>query len=310
MDYFKILNLNREPFSNSPEPDFFYQPPGQLAVLQQLEIAIRLRRGLNVVMGEVGTGKSTLCRQLVIRLSASEDDRREIETSLIMDPSFSTPREFLNIVSGCFGIAEHADSVSEWKMKEAIKDALFQKGITEKKIVVMIIDEGQKIPFFTLEVIREFLNYETNENKLLQIIIFAQNEFRETLTAVKNFADRVNRYHLLPPLNFRETIGMIEFRLQRAAWPAPAPAFFTKPALWRIYRATGGFPRRIVNLCHHLLLAMIIKDRRQADWFLVQENVAQTSLENFAKRRWTKTDAFLAALLLIVFIIFIFLPID
>ncbi|MBN2686747.1 MAG: AAA family ATPase, partial [Deltaproteobacteria bacterium] len=65
MEYFKILNLIKEPFSNSPEPEFFYDSPQHVNCLQNLEMAIRLRRGLNVIVGEVGTGKTTLCRRLI-----------------------------------------------------------------------------------------------------------------------------------------------------------------------------------------------------------------------------------------------------
>ena len=104
MDYFKILNLNREPFSNSPEPEFFFQSSEHLACLQQLELAIRLRRGLNVVMGDVGTGKTTLCRELILRFAESEEDRNEVETHLLLDPAFSTPREFLATVATTFGL--------------------------------------------------------------------------------------------------------------------------------------------------------------------------------------------------------------
>jgi len=79
---------------------------------------------------------------------------------------------------------------SEWQLKEYIKKYLFRKGVDEKKTVVLIIDEGQKLPEFCMEILREFLNYETNEFKLLQIVIFAQNEFRQILKAHANFADR------------------------------------------------------------------------------------------------------------------------
>jgi general secretion pathway protein A len=217
-------------------------------------------------------------------LSASEADRQEIETSLILDPSFSTPREFLDVVSGGLGIARHGEQKSDWRIKDDIKNTLYQKGLVENKLVVMIIDEGQKIPFFTLEILREFLNFETNENKLLQIVIFAQNEFSETLAGMKNFADRVNRHHRLAPLNFSETRGMINFRLQKAASPARTPAFFTKPALLAIYLATGGFPRRIVTACHHILLAMIIKNQTSANLALVQANIALFSFPEKRKR--------------------------
>ena len=88
MDYFKILNLSREPFSNSPDPDhFFFNSWQHVDCLQKVELAVRLQRGLNVVIGDVGTGKTTLCRRL-IRNFANEIG---IETHLILDPYFSTP---------------------------------------------------------------------------------------------------------------------------------------------------------------------------------------------------------------------------
>ena len=167
---------------------FFYQSSQHLGCLQKLELAIRLHRGLNVVMGNVGTGKTTLCRELLIRFAQSEEDRNEVEIHLLLDPAIGTPREFLAAVATAFGIsAEIGTAESEWQLKEGIKHYLFQKGVDEKKTVVLIIDEGQKLPDFGLEILREFLNYETNEAKLLQIVIFAQNEFEEMLQGASQF---------------------------------------------------------------------------------------------------------------------------
>lgn len=305
MDYFKILNLSREPFSNSPEPELFFQSMGHLDCLQQLELAIRLRRGLNVVMGEVGTGKTTLCRQLILRLAESEKEHPEIETHLLLDPSFSTPREFLATVAASFGIPGAESAESEWQIKEGVKNYLFQKGVDEKKTVLLIIDEGQKLPDFCREILREFLNYETNENKLLQIVIFAQNEFREVLKGHKNFADRVNRLYLLGPLNFKGTRAMIRFRLARAGRPADGARLFTLPALWAVYRATGGYPRKIITLCHQILLAVIIQNRVKADWFLVRATSRRQMPELIRRERWTAMG--FATLLLLAVLAYLFL---
>ena len=95
MDYFKILNMTKEPFSNSPDPAFFFQSQQHVQILQKLELAIRLRRGLNVVVGHVGTGKTTLCRQLIRRF----DGDPKVETHLILDSHMNTPLEFLT--TGC-----------------------------------------------------------------------------------------------------------------------------------------------------------------------------------------------------------------
>jgi len=260
MDYFSILKLNKEPFSNSPDPEFFFQSRQHLNCLQKVELSLRLRRGLNVVIGDVGTGKTTLCRQ-IIRGFANDE---AAETHLILDPHFSSSSEFLATIAEMFEGDKPPSGSNDWQVKEIIKQYIFRKGVDEKKTVILIIDEGQKIPPFCLEILREFLNYETNEYKLLQIVIFAQKEFESTLKAHDNFADRINLYHLLGPLNFEDTRLMIQFRIRQSSEVSPAPVLFTFPALWAIYRSTGGYPRKIINLCHQCILAMIIQNRTKA----------------------------------------------
>jgi general secretion pathway protein A len=268
MDYFKILNLKTEPFSNSPEPGFFYQSDKHLGCLQKLELAVRLRRGLNVVIGDVGTGKTTLCRQLILKFSETEEDKRQIETHLLMDPAFTTSSEFLSTVAMTFGLKE--SEKTEWQIKENIKKYLFVKGVEEGKTVVLIIDEGQKLPDFCLEILREFLNYETNEFKLLQIVIFAQTEFGETLKQKANFSDRINLFYILKPLSFVETRDMVRFRIEKASEGSRPPNLFTFPGLLALYLATGGYPRKIVTLCHQVMLSLIIQNRSKAGWLLVR----------------------------------------
>lgn len=257
MDYFRILNLSKEPFSNSPDPDFFFQSRQHVKCLQKVELSIRLRRGLNVIIGDVGTGKTTLCRRLIRNFSNDE----KVETHLILDPYFSTPSEFLATVAGMFGEKRAEGQTSDWQFKESIKNYLFRRGVDEKKTVVLIIDEGQKLPDFCLEILREFLNYETNDQKLLQIVIFSQEEFQQSIKEHQNFADRINLYHILGPLNFRETRSMIRYRLELASDGEKRPSLFSFWALRVIYKASGGYPRKIVHLCHRVILTLIIQNR-------------------------------------------------
>jgi general secretion pathway protein A len=281
MDYFSILNLNKEPFSNSPDPDYFFHSQQHVSCLQKLELSLRLRRGLNVVIGEVGTGKTTLCRQLIRKFSSDDD----VETHLILDSYFGTPHEFLLTVAGMLTGETLPDSADDFKLKELIKQVLFRKGVDQGMTVVLIIDEGQKLPVFCLELLREFLNFETNEHKLLQIAIFAQKEFQNTLQEHANFADRINLLHLLEPMNFQDTRSMIQFRLNQASRSPKRLPVFTGPALWAIYRATKGYPRKIVNLCHNSILAMIIQNKNRANWFLVRSCI-QRVLGSRPRRSW------------------------
>ncbi|MBW1866186.1 MAG: AAA family ATPase [Deltaproteobacteria bacterium] len=296
MDYFKILNLNREPFSNSPDPEYFFQSRQHLGCLQKVELALRLRRGLNVVIGDIGTGKTTLCRQLIRRFV--NDDA--IETHLILDPAFSTPSEFLLTIAEMFEGDKSQSASNEWQIKEIIKQYLFRKGVDDKKTIILIIDEGQKIPVYGLEILRELLNYETNEFKLLQIVIFAQKEFENTLGEYANFADRINLKHLLGPMNFQDTRLMIQFRLQQSSNATPNLSLFTFPAMWAIYRETGGYPRKIINLCHRSILAMIIQNRSRAGWLLIRSCIGRVAPKGWKK--WGRFAAMALAGFVLVFL--------
>jgi general secretion pathway protein A len=296
MDYFKILNLRKEPFSNSPDPDFFSQSKGHVGCLQKIELSLRLRRGLSVVIGDVGAGKTTLCRQLIRRFAGDE----KVDTHLILDPGFSSPWEFLSAVVEMFGEDLPERRASDRELKEIIKQNLFRRGVDENKTVVLIIDEGQKLSDSCLEILREFLNYETNEYKLLQIVIFAQREFERFLRSHENFADRMNLYHHLYPLNFKEARSMIRFRIERASGGRKVPLFFSYPALWAIYKATGGYPRKIVGLCHRILLNLIIANRRKARWITARscaKMVFPESSKNWHRARMGALSAFLAAVI-------------
>jgi len=299
MEYFTILNLNKEPFSNSPDPDYFFHSQQHVGCLQKLELSLRLKRGLNVVIGDVGTGKTTLCRQLIRKLR--KDDA--IETHLILDPYFSTPHEFLLTVTELLVSDKPDTDEDDYQLKERIKNALFQKGVDDDKTTVLIIDEGQKIPEFCLELMREFLNYETNDYKLLQIAIFAQKEFEKTLEKYDNFTDRINLYHRLEPMSFKDTRNMIQFRLNQSSAVTQKLALFTYPALWAIYRATRGYPRKIVNLCHRSVLAMIIQNKTKANVFLVQ-SCMKRAFEGSSKRSW----ALLSAVIVLVAVAIVLVP--
>jgi general secretion pathway protein A len=266
MEYFSIVNLEREPFSNSPDPEFFYGSHQHLECLQKLELALRLRRGLNVIIGDVGTGKTTLCRQLIRRFAKT----KEFETHLVLDPGFSSTAEFLVTIIEMLTGRRPPEGARDWQMKEMVKNHLFKRGVDEKKTVALIIDEGQKLPGFCLELLREFLNYETNEYKLLQIVIFAQTEFQNTIDHYANFADRINLYHHLKPMSFGDTRAMIRFRLEKSSTNFKDYTYFSLPALIAIYIASRGYPRKIINLCHRCILTMIIQSRPSVDLFLAR----------------------------------------
>lgn len=294
MDYYRVLSLKKEPFSTSPDPAFFFQSRQHVLCLQKLELSVRMRRGLSVVIGEVGTGKTTLCRRLIRGLSSSAD----IETYLILDPYFKNATECLSAVAETFGVPKNKTAETDRSVKESVKKFLFKKGVEDGKTVVLIVDEGQKMPIFFVEILREFLNYETNEAKLLQIVVFAQHEFEHTLNTHPNFADRIAFWYTLKPMGFSDVIRLVNFRVRQAGGDdGEAPALFTLPALWRIYRSSGGYPRKIIHLCHQSLLTMIVQSRSKAGWFQVRASERLTP-SGYGRRRTIFLGGFLMVLVL------------
>ena len=291
MSYFDALGFAREPFPNAPDPDLLYRSPNHLECLRHMEIAVRLRRGLNVVLGEVGTGKSTLCREL--RRLLAED--RNLETHLLDDPYFEDPADFLAAVAGLFGLDAGAMRGDQARLRGAIKAFLARQAADERHIVTLLVDEGQKITGACLELLRELLNFESTSHKLLQIVIFAQTEFEEMLAARPNLEDRVNFHYVLRPLTRRQTRRMVDVRLALCAREGMAPPrLFTRLALRRIFRLTGGYPRKIVRLCHVAMLLAVGHDRRRIDWGLVGR--AAREMQGRAAAGWPRRLALGAAL--------------
>ena len=265
MNYPAFNAAGLDPFSTAPDPDNFYPCQHHLDCLAQLEISVMTRRGLSVIVGEVGTGKTTLCRQLIRMLS----NYQEVETHLVSDPGFEDPDIFLTVIGETLGALQTNQAADIQQKKDIVRNHLLHKNVGEKKGVVLIIDEGQKLYPACLEILREFLNYETKANKLVQIVIFAQKEFKQLLNRHANFADRIDFYHELKPLKFRDTKAMIEYRLSYHQTQDTPRVSFSLPGFWAVFLATRGYPRKIINLCHSCFLTTINQEQEKIDWFLV-----------------------------------------
>lgn len=270
MSYYRILGLEKEPFSSSPDPAFFYESQEHRAALMRLMVEIRLRRGLSIILGDVGTGKTTLSRKLFSLLK----ERDDIIFHIILDPTYDTEQLFLDSLIRTFKLTIGADSPTILDYKEAIKNYLFQKGVEENKTVVLLIDEAQKLNMLSLEILRVLLNYETNEYKLLQLVILSQMELLPQIRQIKNLWDRVNLKYVLNPLDEEETKEMIGFRLKVAGYES-GPEFFTDEAIREIYRYTQGYPRRIAMFCHNALKALVMENKPVVDAGLIRDLISK-----------------------------------
>ncbi|MDD5436816.1 MAG: AAA family ATPase [Candidatus Omnitrophica bacterium] len=269
MSYYKILGLETEPFSTSPDPEFFYQSKEHKSALYRLRVAIELRRGLSLVLGDVGTGKTTLSRKLS-QLLLSESG---LLMTMILNPIYESEKQFLADLAERFHIFV---STSDGSMPtildylKAIEKYLFEECVEGNKTIVLLIDESQKLTDPCIEILRTILNYETNEYKILQLILMGQMELLPRLSGIKNLWDRIALKYMLNPLDEDEVKELIEFRLRQAGYVSKYP-LFTDGAISMICEYTQGYPRRIAMVCHDALEYLVMHNKEVVNGDVVKE---------------------------------------
>ena len=172
-------------------------------------------------------------------------------------------------------------------MRATLEKFLFQEGVTENKTVCIIIDEAQKLNETTLEVMRVLLNYETNEYKLLQLVLLGQLELHAKIMNMLNFFDRISFKYTLNPLSFDDTKEMIEFRIRQAGYKANMHLFLDE-AIREIYQYTRGYPRQITMLCYKALKTLVLRKKIVVDAGLVEELI-----HDEVKTGWQRKDLLL-----------------
>jgi len=272
--YYSILGFEKEPFATSPDPDFFYHSREHNLALTNLLIELRLRRGLSVIFGDVGTGKTTLSRKLLHELHKKGD----MIFHMILDPTFKGEHQFLSSLVRNFDIELNDDDDLKnndiTELRDAIEKFLIQKTLEENRTIILIIDEAQKLDLSTLEILRVLLNFETNSHKLIQLVLLGQLELYSKVVHMSNFLDRISFKFTLNPLSVKETEGLINFRIQKAGFKDEGRLFLNE-AISEIYNYTKGYPRRIIMICHKILKELVMSDQTIVDREIVQEVIAK-----------------------------------
>ena len=250
-DYFGFIE---KPFSLTPDPKYLFKSASHASAFELLQYAIRRREGFVVITGDIGTGKTTLCRAILEQV-----DRRTF-TALVLNP-FLAGEDLLRVVLQEFGVVSRQEikrgrlaGVSASEMIETLNEFLLSLRTLGAQ-AVLIIDEAQNLPLQVLEQIRILSNLETAKEKLLQIVLVGQSNLKDLLRRpeLRQLDQRVSIRYDLKPLSREETCAYVQHRLSVAG--GGAAVTFAPKALARVHRYTGGIPRLINLLCDRALLS-------------------------------------------------------
>ncbi|HEY7205310.1 MAG TPA: AAA family ATPase [Methylomirabilota bacterium] len=273
--YTQHFRLNEPPFSITPDPRYLYLSPGHRDALAHLLYGVGEGGGFVQLTGEVGTGKTTLCRCLLEQLPPG------VNVALILNPRL-TSFELLAAVCDELRIAYPPNTTSRKLLVDLLYHHLLDvHGRGER--TALIIDEAQDLAPEVLEEIRLLTNLETSTRKLLQIILIGQPELTPLLERedLRQLAQRVTaRYHLVP-FGLTDTRIYVRHRLMVAG---ARGNIFTDAALREVYRVSGGVPRLINSVCDRALLGAYTEDRHRVDPAIVQRAAAEVL--GRSRKRW------------------------
>jgi general secretion pathway protein A len=292
--YKEYFGLKENPFSIAPDPRYFYMSKGHSEALAHLVYGINTDGGFILLTGEVGTGKTTVCRCLLDHLPENS------EVAFILNPKL-TVVELLATICDEFGISYPEGSKSNKVFVSAINDYLLHAH-EEGKRAILIIEEAQHLSIAVLEQIRLLTNLETNQRKLLQIVLLGQPELRQLLVRpqLRQLNQRITvRYHLAPLLR-EEIAAYVNHRL-RVAGLIRGQLFSEKP-LAALYRLTGGIPRLINVICDRALIGAFVQGKDRVDNKTLLTATREVSGKN--NYLWFRRGVFPA--LAVIFFFFLF----
>jgi general secretion pathway protein A len=257
--YLEHYGLKEPPFAITPNPRFLFYSAKHREAINHLLYGIRERKGFVQLTGEVGAGKTTICRAMLEQLGD------QFATALILNPVMS-PNELMKAIAVEFGLP--VEGLDRLETLSVINEFLLWRA-SQGKDTVLIIDEAQDLTDELLEQVRLLSNLETDDRKLLQIVLMGQPELRDRLNAyrLRQLRQRITvRYHL-SALTRDELAHYIQHRLSVSG--AKRVPRFTTPALWRIHRYSQGVPRLVNALCDKVLLAAYVRQTDRVDYSLV-----------------------------------------
>ena len=242
--YLDFFGLQEKPFSIAPNPDYLFLTDQHKEALAHLRYGIGDEGGFVLLTGEIGTGKTTICRSMLSQLPA------DVDLAFVVNPKLSA-REMLEAVCDDFGI-DYKEGDSVRNLVNSLNKFLLES-FAKGRNAILVIDEAQNLEEDVLEQLRLLTNLETSEKKLLQLILIGQPELKEQLSqySMRQLAQRITASFHLQPLSYQETLDYIAHRLYMAGFRGE---LFSKSALKHIYKRSRGTPRLINIICDRAML--------------------------------------------------------
>lgn len=255
--------LHSKPFLNTPDLDFLFESSEFSESYARLLFNMKeLRGGICVITGEVGTGKTTLCRALLNKLNQDTS----FSTALVLNPQLTVNQLIKAIITEFEAVEKPARS--KYQMLEQLNTFLLEE-YEQQRTPVLLVDEAQMLKKPLLEELRLLTNFETNKTKLIQIVLFGQPELNKAIHRIPQFKQRITiRYHI-ESLDIDETIAYIRHRLRLAG--GELTKIFSETALHQIYKHSKGIPRVINTLCMNALMAGYVRDVQSIDEDLIDD---------------------------------------
>jgi MSHA biogenesis protein MshM len=245
--YEQFFGLAEQPFRLTPDTSFYYGYAGHQEALNTLLVALQMGEGFIKVTGEVGTGKTLLCRKLLNELAQDE----VYVTAYIPNPSL-TPTALKYSLADELGI-DYPRNIGQHKIMSLINDRLIEIKARNKR-AVLIIDESQALDEDCLEAVRLLTNLETEKSKLLHVVLFGQPELNTNLdnSRIRQLKQRITFSYELTPFSGSVVCGYLAHRLTVAGYTGPG--LFDAAICQKIFRYSGGIPRLVNILAHKCLL--------------------------------------------------------
>ncbi|MFK3737992.1 ExeA family protein [Massilia sp. TN1-12] len=265
--YTAHFGLRELPFGITPDTSFFFGSPGSQEALNTLLVAARSGEGFIKITGEVGTGKTLLCRKFLATLGP------EFVTAYIPNP-YQEPRALMLALADELEILLERD-VDQHRLLKSITERLMQLA-GDGRQVLLCIDEAQAIPVESLEALRLLTNLETEKRKLLQIVLFGQPELNRKLElqSIRQLAQRITFHYHLGPLSRDDLDFYLAHRLRVAGFGGAR--LFSRAAVAGLYRASGGVPRLVNILAHKALMLCYGQGRQQVERLHVNAAASDT----------------------------------